>query len=75
MSKMEEYYVLLASLIFIEPRAGLFPGSSPAEEGPFPGPRGQSSPSATMPPDSSRARVATSVTFAATKAPTLRKPA
>ena len=47
---MEEYYVLLASLIFIEPRAGLFPGSSPAEEGPFPGPRGQSSPSATMPP-------------------------
>ena len=45
---MEEYYVLLASLIFIEPRAGLFPGSSPAEEGPFPGPRGQSSPSATI---------------------------
>ena len=71
---MEEYYVLLASLLYIEPRA-YFPGGSPAEEGPFPGPQGQSSPSATMPPDSSRARVATSVTFAATKAPTLRKPA
>ena len=70
-----EYYSLfkLASLFLSSP--GLFPGGSPAEEGPFPGPRGQSSPSATMPPDSSRARVATSVTFAATKAPTLRKPA
>jgi len=71
---MEEYYVLvLASLILSSP--GLIPGRLPRGGRPIPGPAGQSSPSATMPPDSSRARVATSVTFAATKAPTLRKPA
>ena len=65
---MEEYYVLLASLILSSP--GLIPGQLPRGGRPVPGPAGS-----IVAIGDDAARVATSVTFAATKAPTLRKPA
>ena len=70
---MEEYYVLLASLIFIEPRA--YSRAAPPRRKARSRARGSIVAVGDDAARLLRARVATSVTFAATKAPTLRKPA